>query len=162
MFREMRRKDRRMDEAACLDILGKGTTGVLAVHGDDGYPYAIPLNYIYEDGKIYFHAAKAGHKIDAITRDSKVSFCVVGMERTVPEKFTTDFKSVVVFGRAAIVEDEIEKREAIKKLADRFSPDEPHENRDAEIARGWKSFVMIRIDIVHMTGKQAVEPVSSE
>lgn len=157
MFREMRRKRQLMDENACICILNNGTSGVLGVNGDDGYPYTIPLNYIYEDGKIYFHGAKSGHKIDAIRKDCKVSFCVVGMEQNVPEKFTAYFKSVVVFGKASIVENEDEMREAVTKLADRFSPDEPHEKRDAEIMREWKSLAIIRIDIEHMTGKQSIE-----
>lgn len=157
MFREMRRKRQLMGEDACISILNNGTSGVLAVNGDDGYPYTIPLNYIYEDGKIYFHSAKSGHKIDAIRRNSKVSFCVVGTEQIVPEEFTAYYKSVVVFGNAVVVEDENEKREAVTRLADRFSPDEPQEKRDAEIEREWKLLSMIRLDIEHMTGKQAKE-----
>ena len=157
MFREMRRGRQSMDEAACISILKGGSTGVLAVHGEGGYPYTVPLNYVYEDGKIYFHGARSGHKMDAIAKDNKVSFCVIGMERNVPEKFTTYFQSVVVFGKAVVVEDEREKRAAVEKLALRFSPEEPPERRDSEIERGWKALAVIRIDVAHMTGKQAIE-----
>lgn len=159
MFREMRRNRQKMDAAACVCLLNNGTSGVLAVNGEGGYPYTIPLNYIYEDGKLYFHGAKSGHKIDAILKDAKVSFCVIGMEQNVPEKFTVYFKSVVVFGKAVIVKDDTERREAIRRLADRFSPDESNERRDAEITREWKSLTVIRVDIEYMSGKQAIELV---
>jgi len=159
MFREMRRKRQLLERPACISILQNAVSGVLAVHGEEGYPYAVPLNYVYENGSIYFHSANSGHKIDALQKNSKVSFCVVGMDQTVPEKFTTYFQSVIVFGHAALVEDADEKRAAIIKLAEKYSPKESHEKRDAEIDREWKELTMIRINIDHMTGKQAIELV---
>lgn len=159
MFREMRRKRQQMDAADCIELLKNGTSGVLAVNGEDGYPYTVPLNYVYEDGKLYFHCATSGHKMDAILKDGKVSFCVVGMEQIVPSKFTTYYQSVVVFGKASVVEEDAEKMEAAVKLADRFSPEETHAARDAEISGAWKALSIVRIDIVHMTGKQAKELV---
>ena len=85
MFREMRRKKQLLSEEACIAVLDRGTSGVLAVSGDDGYPYTVPLSYVYCDGKIYFHSAKSGHKIDAIKNSSKVSFCVIDQDKIVPE-----------------------------------------------------------------------------
>ena len=77
MFREMRRKRQLLPQEQALEILENNTSGVLALSGDGGYPYAVPMSYVYNDGKIYFHCAKAGHKIDAIRSCDKASFCVV-------------------------------------------------------------------------------------
>ena len=161
MFREMRRKRQQMGKEECIRILDEGASGVLAVHGDDGYPYAVPLNYVYTDEKIYFHCAKTGHKTEAIEKNEKVSFCVVGMDQNVPEKFTSYFKSVVIFGKAAVVKDDAEKKTAIEKLAIKYSPDEPKEKRDAAIEREWDQLAVIRVDIEHMSGKQAIELVAA-
>ena len=159
MFRKMRRFRQLLSDAACAEILTRGTSGVLAVSGDGNYPYAVPLNYLYDDKKIYFHGALSGHKIDAIARNDKVSFCVVDLEQNVSAEFTTYFRSVIAFGRAHLVEDAAEKRLAAQKLADKFSPEEPAEHRDAEIEHSWKAMGIIRIDIEHMTGKEAIELV---
>ena len=76
IFREMRQKKQELSRQEIADILHKGTSGVLALLGDNDYPYAVPISYVYDDGKIYFHSAKSGHKIDAIQRTEKASFCV--------------------------------------------------------------------------------------
>ena len=93
MFREMRRRKQQLSESECSAILARGTSGVLALRGDEGYPYAVPLSYVYDDRKIYFHSAKAGHKIDAIRSCSKASFCVIDQDEVVPEEYTTYFKA---------------------------------------------------------------------
>lgn len=77
MFREMRRKRQLLSTKESVAILERMTNGTLALHGDDGYPYAVPVSYVYADGKIYFHSAMKGHKVDAISRNDKISFCVV-------------------------------------------------------------------------------------
>ena len=159
MFRQMRRFRQLLDDKLSADILTRSAVGVLALSGDDDYPYAVPVNYYYENGVIYIHGAVSGHKIDAIARNPKVSFCVVDENRNVPEEFTTYFRSVIAFGKARLVEDAEEKRLAAQKLADKFSPDEPAERRDAEIAREWKALGIIRIDIEHLSGKEAIELV---
>lgn len=84
MFREMRRKRQQLTEAECIEILKRNTSGVLAVSGDNGYPYAVPLNYVYDGGSVYFHCAKSGHKLDAIRTCDKVSLCVVEQDLVVP------------------------------------------------------------------------------
>ena len=86
MFRKMRRFNQQISLSESIEILEKGKTGVLAVLGDNGYPYTIPLNYVYSDNKIYFHCAKTGHKISALQNCDKVSFCVVDKDEVVAEK----------------------------------------------------------------------------
>ena len=103
MFREMRRKKQALPPEECAEILRRGTSGVLAVLGDGGYPYAVPLSYVYDGEKIFFHCAKSGHKLDAIRQNSKVSFCVIDQDQIVPEEYTTYFRSVIVFGTARIL-----------------------------------------------------------
>lgn len=117
MFREMRRKRQLLSKEDTQKILYQGTSGVLAVSGDDGYPYAVPLSYVYDGEKIYFHSAKSGHKLDAIVKNPKASFCVIDQDNIVPDEYTTYFRSVIVFGTIHILHDEAEKREAIEKLA---------------------------------------------
>ena len=122
MFREMRRRRQQLSPEECKRILAEGTSGVLAVRGDEGYPYAVPLSYVYEEGRLFFHGAAAGHGRDAVLRDPKASFCVIGGDRVVPEEYTTYFRSVIVFGKIRILEEEAEKRSAIEKLAEKYSP----------------------------------------
>ena len=100
MFREMRRKKQQLAPERVEEILSRRTAGTLAVLGDEGYPYAVPLSYVYHNGRIYFHCAKAGHKLDAIRGCDKVSFCVIDQDEIVSAEFTTYFRSVIVFGRA--------------------------------------------------------------
>lgn len=114
-FREMRRCKQALERTVVEDILRRGSSGVLAVLGDDAYPYAVPLSYVYADGKLYFHGAKEGHKIDAIRQHAKASFCVIDRDAVVPEEYTTYFRSVIAFGRMRILETDAEKRAAIEK-----------------------------------------------
>ena len=104
IFREMRQKKQELSRQEIADILHKGTSGVLALLGDNDYPYAVPISYVYDDGKIYFHSAKSGHKIDAIQRTEKASFCVIDKDLVVPEEYTTYFRSVIAFGQIRIIE----------------------------------------------------------
>ncbi len=158
MFREMRRKKQILSEGECIDVLQRGTSGVLAVSGDDGYPYAVPLSYAYHDSKIFFHCAKTGHKIDSIARNEKASFCVIDKDSVVPEEYTSYFRSVIVFGKARIIEDEAQARNAIERLAKRYSP-EQEQGRLKEIDRLMAQLCMIELDIEHMSGKEAIELV---
>lgn len=138
VFREMRRKKQSLSQQETEDILNRGTSGVLALLGDNGYPYAVPVSYVYNDGKLYFHSAKSGHKIDAIRRTAKASFCVIDKDLIVPEEYTTYFRSVIVFGQIRVIEDDSEKRTAIEKLAVRYAPEDSAANRDNAINREWK------------------------
>ena len=103
MFREMRRAAQALSKEECEEILKRRGEGVLAVAGDDGYPYAVPLNYVYADGKLIFHCAKVGHKTDAMKSCEKVSFCVIDAADVVPEEYSTAYRSVIVFGRVKIL-----------------------------------------------------------
>ena len=155
MFRAMRRHKQQLTDQEARAVLERGKAGVLAVLGDDGYPYTVPLNYSYRNGAIYFHCALTGHKIDAIEACDKVSFCVIDKDDVVPEEFTSYYKSVVVFGRAHIVEDEEEKMASLIDLGMRYNPDRAA--ADAEAAKGYARLHMVRIDIEHITGKQSKE-----
>ncbi|MGL5513790.1 MAG: pyridoxamine 5'-phosphate oxidase family protein, partial [Sporomusa sp.] len=104
MFRSMRRGKQQMSAADIAAVMKRCTNGVLACTGDDGYPYAVPLSFAYADGKVYFHSAKSGHKIDAITGCPKVSFAVIDEDKIVSEEYTTYFRSVIVFGKARITD----------------------------------------------------------
>ncbi len=157
MFREMRRKNQMLSQEESIAVLQKETSGTLAVLGDNGYPYAVPLSYVYYDNKIYFHGAKVGHKIDAIQKHNKVSFCVIDQDDVISEEFTTYFKSVIAFGTARIIEDDTEKRSAIEKLTARYSSDQPEEKRSETITKNFPVFNIIELTIEHMTGKQALE-----
>lgn len=161
MFREMRRKRQQLTEAECIKILMKNTSGVFAVLGDNGYPYAVPLSYIYDSGSLYFHCAKSGHKLDAIKNCDKVSFCVIDQDLVVPEKYTTYFRSVIIFGRASVVDQEDEIRSAIEKLAIKYHPDDSKDNRDSVIEKEYKTMCMVKIQIEHITGKEAIELVNA-
>ena len=162
MFREMRRKKQQLSEAECLSVIERNTAGVLAVSGDEGYPYAVPLSYVYLDGAIYFHSAKSGHKLDAIRQNDKVSFCIIDQDQVIPEKYTTYYRSVIVFGRAVILEDAEEILSAIEKLAVKYHPTDTPENRDAAIGRELHALAMVKIEIAHITGKQAIELARKE
>ena len=139
MFREIKIKDKKLDNAT--EILKGGEYGVLATSGEDGYPYTVPLSYIY-DAAIYFHCASTGHKIDNIKYNDKVSFCVVGRAKTVPEELSVDYQSVIVFGRAKIIEG-AEKRSALGKLMQKYAP-ESNCLTDATV---------VKIEIEHISAK---------
>lgn len=156
MFRAMRRHNQQLSAEECVEILEKNTSGVLAVAGDDGYPYAVPLTYAYKDGALWFHGAVTGHKVDAIARSGKVSFCVVDQDDVRPEKLTTVYRSVIVFGRAEILDDERKIARGARILGEKFLPG-GRDHVESEIARTMPRLTVIRLDIEHMTGKEGVE-----
>jgi len=158
MFREMCRKNQLLSLEDTIAVLERGTNGILAVSGDDDYPYAVPLSYIYTNDKIYFHCAKTGHKLDGIMKNAKVSFCVVDQDQNVPEKYTTYFRSAIAFGQAKILEDPAEIRTAITAIAEKYSPDYK-EGIPAEINSSMTSLCIVEITIDHLTGKEAIELV---
>ena len=162
MFREMRRKRQKLSKEECEEILSRGTSGVLAVSGDDGYPYAVPLSYLYENGKIFFHCAKTGHKLDSIHRNEKASFCVIDQDRVVPEKYTSYYRSVIAFGTMRVLTGEAEMRAAIEKLAIKYAPEDTPEHRDLEIDREWSALCMLEMSIDHLSGKEAKELVGAQ
>jgi len=158
---EMRRSKQVLTREEMDEVLKRGTSGVLAVDGDDDYPYAVPISYAYEGKKIIFHSARNGHKIDAIKRNPKVSFCVIDQDLVVPEEFTTYFRSVIVFGKAHIIEDLELKRTALDILTERYYPGHLEE-RNKEIEKSFDNLVMVEIDIENISGKEAIELVRSK
>lgn len=157
MFREIRKEKQLLSMEQNISILEKSTSGVLAVLGDEGYPYTVPLSHVYHDSKIYFHCALEGHKIDAIRNHDKVSFCVIDADDVCPEKLTTLFRSVVVFGRARMLEEEQEKRVALRALMEKFSPERK------ECAEQPLDHVgVIELTIEHMTGKESIEIIKAK
>ena len=157
MFREMRRKNQALSREETEAVLRRGTSGVLAVAGDNGYPYAVPLSYVYEEGKLYFHCARAGHKLDAVRREPKASFCVIDQDQVVPEEYTTYFRSAIAFGTVRELTDEEEKRRAIELLALKYAPEDGPEAWQQAIDREWKPLCMLEMALDHVTGKEAKE-----
>ena len=159
MFREMRRKRQALPPEACRAILEGGTSGVLALAEEGGYPYAVPLSYVYDGERLYFHCARAGHKLELIRRDGRASFCVIGQDQVVPAEYTTYFRSVIAFGTVRILEEDGEKRAAIEKLAVKYAPADSRENRDSAIDREWAPLCMLEMEVEHLSGKEAIELV---
>lgn len=155
MFREMRKNKQQLSDEETVKILENGTSGVLAVSGDDEYPYAVPLSYVYKAGKIYFHCAKSGHKLDAIKKNAKVSFCVIAQDKVMPEEYTTYYRSAIVFGKARELTDKDEKTAAINLLSEKYYPSDLPSNREKKIANADDKLCMVEISIEHMTGKEA-------
>ena len=158
MFREMRRKKKEMDRSLAESLLEKSRRGVLAVNGDDGYPYAIPVNYYYdrENQKIYFHGAREGHKVDALRANDKVCFTVYGNERIKKEEAWAPFmQSTVVFGRCHLLEAGEETTALLKRFAMKYYPSE--ELVDEEIAKLGNVVQVFEIEIEHMSGKEIQE-----
>ena len=150
-FREIRRKDRVLDDDSVQRLLETGEYGFLAMCAPEGYGYGIPLNFVREDGHIYFHCAPQGHKLDAITENDRVSFCVVGRTRVQPGEFTTGYESALVFGRARLVGDE-EKLHALRLIVRKYSP-EFVERAEKYIAGSFGRTAVVRLDIEHLSGK---------
>lgn len=159
MFRAMRRKEKEIGTDAAKELLRNSRRGVLAVNGDDGYPYAIPINYLYveDEGaqKIIFHGAKAGHKADSLRASDKVCFTVFGNERTGEEAWAPFVQSVVVFGRCRLLESWEDALKILKKLAMKYYPDE--KTADREIASSGNAVQLFEIEIEHLSGKEIQE-----
>lgn len=154
MFRPMRRTAQQLPACEAEAILRTSTCGVLALLGDEDYPYAVPLNHYYTPGHLYFHGAVAGHKADAIRSHDKASFCVIAQDAVDAPTLSTRYQSVIVFGKIRIVEDAQEKREAILALARHFAP-EYMEQAKAETDESWDHLCLFALDIEHITGKEA-------
>ena len=157
-FREMRRKRQQLSEEESIGILQKATAGTLALLGDDDFPYAVPISYVYHEGKLYFHSTLAGHKVDAIRKCDKASFCVIEQDDVQPKKYTTFYRSVIAFGRIHIIEVEQEKLETARMLGNRYNPND-EESLQKELESGFSRMLMIRFNIEHLTGKEAIELV---
>jgi hypothetical protein len=152
IFRQILKKNRDAGESCAEDIMEKGTHGVLSTTGEDGYPYGVPLSYVFSEGAIYFHCAKQGHKIDNMMFSDKVSFCMVESAETIPEKFTTRYKSAIAFGAVTGLFGD-SKKKGLYGLVEKYS--------GSHIKRCWEYIEMeaenarvFKMEVSHLTGKQ--------
>ena len=157
MFRPMRRKKKEISLEDTRKLLSSERRGVFAVNGDDGYPYAVPVNFYYdeENEKIYFHGALAGHKADALRLNDKVCFTVYGNEQIKDEEWAPYMQSAVIFGRCTIISDDEKKIGLLRKVAAKYYPDE--QMMEEEIAKCGKAAQIYEITIEHMSGKEIQE-----
>ena len=157
MFRELARKKQALAPAQCIESLQTEPRGVLSVIGDDGYPYGVPMNFWYceEDGKIYFHSGKLGHKIDALKACDKVSFCVYDKGWQEENDWALHIQSVIVFGKVELVADREKTVAVSRKLSLKYTPDEAY--IDAEIAAYADATLVFALTPEHMTGKTVYE-----
>ena len=162
LMRELRRKKQELSLERTEQILKSCTHGVLGVIGDGGYPYTVPMSYAYHDKKKYLHCAKAGHKLDAVENDDRVSFCAVARDDVLEEGFTTKYESAIAFGRARVLMKREEIFFAMRLLAKKYCAVVPEEDTDAYIDEDMPHFYAVCIDIEHMTGKRGSELVKEE
>lgn len=156
-MREMRRSRQLLGEAETLEILDRGSHGVLALIGDGGYPYALPISYAREGDRLYMHCAKAGHKLDALRAEPRASFCVVARDEVVPEEFTTRYRSAIAFGRIHELAGEEDILRALRLLCAKYCPGIGAEAVEAAIAREFAGVNVLEFKIERLSGKQARE-----
>lgn len=152
MFRKMKDVGVPLSREETIQIFETQKHGTLAVNGDNGYPYAVPISFVYSNDTIIFHSSITGHKLDAIKNDAKASFCVIDQDNIVPGEFNTLYRSAIAFGKARILENDGEKREALRQVLKKYSSDFMKSGEkyiDAEL----NNVAVIIIDIEHMTGK---------
>lgn len=149
MFKEMRRRDKLMSEKDTLALLIRGEEGILGTISDNGYPYTVVVNYVFYNGKIYFHCAKTGHKIDNIKKNEKVSFSVYDNVEVVGEELNTKYQSLTLFGRARVIDT---SREILMELIKKYS-DIPLEKANDMISEEINITALVEIEIDHITGK---------
>ena len=153
MFRPMRRQKQALSYEECLDVLKNETRCVIAVNGDEGYPYATVVNHWYneENGRIYFHSGKIGYRVDALKKDEKVCLSLHDAGYRREGEWALNVRSVIIFGRARLVADEKAAMAAARQLCYKFTQDEAY--IADEIARSGKNTLVYEITIEHMTGK---------
>ena len=157
MFRPCRRKNRIISDEAAKQLLASEKRGVLAVNGDDGYPFALPVNYFYDkdNEKIYFHGAKAGHKVDALKKCDKVCFTVYGNEHYEEGDWAPYVQSTIVFGRCHLIDDASITEKRVRELAEKYYPSK--DEIDIEIQKSLRAVQLYEISIEHLSGKQIQE-----
>ncbi|NRT77824.1 pyridoxamine 5'-phosphate oxidase family protein [Clostridium beijerinckii] len=151
MFRQMRRKDRELKEDEITEILKNNSYGTLSTISENGYPYGLPISYVFYNNSIYFHCAIKGHKLDNILNNDKVSFCVVGETCVLPNEFSTKYESVIVFGRASEASDD-EKDMVLLEVLNKYSPDFIEQGKEY-IKKAGEATRVIKISIEHISGK---------
>ena len=154
MFKPMRRTKQQLPHEEVLSILEKSTSGTLALITEEGYPYAIPLSYVYNQGKLYFHSAKTGLKIDAIKHCDKASFCIIDQDLVIPEKYATLYRSIIAFGKVRLLENVEDIKAVAFSLGEKYNPNHPKECND-EINISMPALAIIEMTIEQITGKEA-------
>ena len=157
MFRELTRKKQELSRDECLKLLTEEKRGVLSVCGDMDYPYGMPMNHFYnaDDGCIYFHCGKTGHRLDSIKKTDKVSFCVYDKGYVKENEWALNFRSVIVFGKIEII-DSIEKiTETTSRLCRKFTSDESYIKN--EIDKFAKATLLLKLTPEHICGKKVNE-----
>lgn len=158
MEKKMRRFKQQLSESDTIELLRGTTSGVLALCGADMQPYGVPLSHVYDNGKLYFHSALDGHKLDLIEENSSVCFTVIAQDEIHPETYTTYYRSAIAFGKISIIDDREEKRRALKLLGQRCNPTDAM-GLQKEIANGFHRCKMLVMGIERLTGKQSIELV---
>ena len=156
MMKEMRRKDKAISLEEAQELLHKHDVGIFSTVDQEGQPYGVPVNYVYNNNKIYFHCALEGYKLENIRTNNKVCFTIFGGNEIIPQRFTTTFESVVVFGKAAVVA-EAEKLEALQLIVERLSPGFEKEGMEY-INKSGNATLVVRVDVEHISGKRANRP----
>lgn len=151
MFRQMRRLDMKMSDEDINRLLLRGREGVISTINDNGYPYAIAVNYVHLNNKIYFHCARQGQKLDNIKRDEKVSFLIYDSVEVLGEKLNTLYQSVVIYGRAKVINaNDVLLRALVNKYAEI-----PQEKLSRMIEKEINQTAMVEIEIDYISGKQS-------
>ena len=157
MFRSMRRFRQEMQREDCEAILRSVPSGVLSLLDPDGYPYGVPINHHYHNGRLYFHCAASGHKLDAVKHCPRASYCVVEENTVVSQRLTNRYRSVIAFGELRIIDDVEEKRAAVIRLSEHLAPGVSHQH---ESAGSLRNLVMLEMTIRHLSGKQSMDLVN--
>ena len=153
MFRKMVRQKQALTREECIGILKREMRGVLSVLGDDGYPYGVPMDFWYDEqsGLVYFHSGKYGHKVDALARCDKVSFCVMDGGYRREGEWALNIRSVIVFGRVSAVADSERAMEICRRMSYKYTPDE--EYIEEEIRRSGPATLCLELRVEHISGK---------
>ena len=154
-FRQLRRFKQAATPQECEAVLSSAQRGILAVHGENGYPYGLPINYLYAGGKIYFHCAKTGHKLDAVRSDEKVCFTVISEPFRNPGEWWNCFTSVICFGRISEVTGEEDKDRLLRLLGAKYFPEEY--DLETDMVRNARNAVILELTIDHISGKHVRE-----
>lgn len=152
VFREIHNAKRALPREAAEDIMRSGSHGVLALEGDDQYPYAVPLNYAYDGDRVWFHCALEGHKLDALARNPRVSFCVVTADDVHSEGFTTRYASAIAFGQARLAVNDDEKRHGLQLLANKYCYQIPERHQKVIEGNLARTCVFL-LEVEHLSAK---------
>lgn len=152
-MREMRRKERAMSNSKAQELVATSSYGVLSMVNVDGGGYGVPLSYaVEEDGNLYFHVAKSGHKLENLASDNRVTFTIIGDTQVVPHKFSTQYESVIVFGKIEQVENEEERTRAARLLIEKYSPAYVVQG-EAYIEKAIKHIIVLKLIVDHLSAK---------